>query len=156
MVRKKLAKNTCCHKKLTSSEAAVILRENGLSSTTVKRELLVLLSQADNPLNAHELCHLLDCNPSTVFRGLKQLREKELITELSFKENGLRYEYREKKLSEDQHFHHHHHIRCVSCHAVKKLTGCVGDQLKAEVKALGFINVEHIVEFSGICKECSA
>ncbi len=51
---------------------------------------------------------------------------------------------------------HHHHIRCKKCGVAKEVTSDKLEKLADDLAfKLGFTDIEHTIEISGICKECA-
>lgn len=92
-----------------------------------------------------------DCDVSTVFRAVVQFRDKGIIKEVKLGEDFSRFEF----VKEDSHHHHHHHVRCRNCGDIQTLDKCDIKIFEKAIHRLGFRNMEHNVEFSGICKKCS-
>ena len=52
---------------------------------------------------------------------------------------------------------HHHHLVCRSCGLTVELHGDVVESWARELAArTGFVQVEHTLEFSGLCERCAA
>lgn len=146
-------KDNCCHTKITENKAHELLVENGMSRTKIKTQILMLLSKKARPLSANELYELIGpstCNISSIFRTLSQFKEKGLINELNLGEDFYRYELS----SLDAKDHHHHHVRCRECGDIKHLDKCDLKGLEKFVTKLGFKEIEHYLEFTGICSKC--
>lgn len=142
----------CCDHKLTQDEAKALLADVGLSKTKTKITLLIELSKAHTPISISELHQRLKdkCNISTVFRAINQFKSKSLTREINFGEDFFRYEFINPTEKE-----HHHHIRCRNCGKISLIEKCDITIFEKMVAKLGFKEMDHTLEFSGICSPCS-
>jgi Fe2+ or Zn2+ uptake regulation protein len=54
------------------------------------------------------------------------------------------------------HQEHHEHIRCMRCHAVAPIPGCVVTEAQTTIAAsTGYLVSGHQVLFEGLCPLCS-
>jgi Fur family transcriptional regulator, ferric uptake regulator len=145
-------KKKSCHSTLSEELAKELLSENGLNRTKGKIQILQELSQSEIPLSVVEIHSLMDenCDVSTVFRTITQFKEKNLIQEVNLDEGFFRYEM----CSTDSH-HHHHHVRCRICGDIKLIEQCDLGPFEKSIAKLGFKDMEHRLEFTGICSKCS-
>lgn len=145
----------CCHHPLDEGSAKELLSHKGLNKTKVKIQILIKLSQSEKPLSVPEIHSLLkeNCDVSTVFRSVTQFKEKHLIHEVNLEEGFSRYELAHD--SEDNHHHHHHHVRCRKCGDIKNLEKCDLSAFEKAISKLGFKDMEHRLEFTGVCLRCS-
>lgn len=143
----------CCHTPLTEESAREILSENGINKTKVKIQILKALSRSSRPLSVPEIHSMLDeeCDLSTVFRTVTQFREKNLIREVNLDEGFIRFEMG----STEVHDHHHHHVRCRKCGDIKNIEKCDLAVFEKAIAKLGFSDMEHRLEFIGLCSKCS-
>lgn len=145
----------CCHSPLTETAARDILAENGLNRTKGKIKILQEISRSHKPLSVVEIHSRMkeSCDVSTIFRTLTQFKEKNLIQEVNLDEGFFRYEM--NHASENQHTpHHHHHVRCRNCGDIKNIEHCDLAPFEKAIAKLGFKDMEHRLEFSGICSKC--
>lgn len=145
--------NKCCHTPLSEDSAKEILSENGINKTKVKVQILKALSRSSHPLSVQELHGMLDeaCDLSTVFRTITQFKEKNLIREVNLDEGFIRFEMG----STEVHAHHHHHVRCRKCGDIKNIEKCDLAAFEKAIAKLGFSQMEHRLEFTGLCAKCS-
>ncbi len=143
----------CCGSRLTEDKARELLTQNGLSKTRPKIQILMELSRAKKPLSVHEIHGRMDssCDVSTIFRSMTQFKEKNLIQEVNLDEGFVRYELIH---ATDSH-HHHHHVRCRLCGDIQNLEKCDLTAFEKAIAKLGFREMEHRLEFTGICSRCS-
>ena len=146
--------NKCCGAKLSKTTANELLSQHGMNRTKVKTKLLLELSRAEAPMSVAELHSALSetCDISTVFRTIAQFKEKEIISETNLGEGFFRYQL----ISPDQnHNHHHHHVRCRNCGNIKLLAQCDLTVFEKMITQLGFKQMQHHLEFTGICADCT-
>lgn len=148
-------KNNCCDSHLSEEVVQDLLSDNGISRTKIKTSILLLLSKSKKPLSANEVYKKIgpnSCDISSVWRSLKQFHEKGIIREINLGEDFFRYELIN---TQDDREHHHHHVRCRSCGDIRQLENCDLSLFEKMVSRLGFRNLEHFLEFTGICSKCS-
>ncbi len=144
----------CCHSPLSEEAVRDILTENGINRTKGKVQILQEISRSPKPLSVPELHALLDesCDVSTIFRTITQFKEKHLIHEVNLDEGFFRYEMAS---GEEDHLHHHHHVRCRICGDIKNIEKCDLGPFEKAIAKLGFKDMEHRLEFTGVCSKCS-
>ena len=144
--------NKCCQTSLNEQNIKKILSENGLNKTKVKIEILLIISRSNKPISVPEIHQELTdkCDLSTVFRSISQFKEKKIISEVNLDEGFLRYELFSMKKN-----HHHHHILCRKCGDIRNLEECDLDVFEKALSKLGFTQMEHRLEFTGLCSKCS-
>lgn len=144
----------CCHSPLSEEAVRDILTENGINRTKGKVQILQEISRSPKPLSVPELHALLDesCDVSTIFRTITQFKEKHLIHEVNLDEGFFRYEM---SSGEKDHHHHHHHVRCRVCGDIKNIEKCDLGPFEKAISKLGFKDMEHRLEFTGVCSKCS-
>lgn len=147
-------KKKCCDNHMDDNKARELLSSNGLNRTKTKVEILVELSKSQTPLSVSEIHQQLggDCDISTVFRTVGQFKEKGLIKELNLGEDFFRYEVTS---SDPHHHHHHHHVRCRSCGDIKLIEKCDISIFEKMISKLGYQQMEHYLEFTGLCSKCA-
>jgi len=129
--------------------------------TKGKKAVLSVLFDADIPLTAHEIfsrvCDDENCCGSddkhehidlaTIYRNLEQFEKLRLITKTEHSNGGWRYALAEK--------HHSHTISCVQCGKEIPMGACLlADVEKIIAERTGFVNIHHIVNFTGSCPNC--
>jgi Fur family ferric uptake transcriptional regulator len=145
----------CIHGPLSEEEIKDILTKNGLNRTKGKVQILQKISHSEKPLSVTEIHSLMheNCDVSTIFRTITQFKEKNLIQEVNLEEGFFRYEMNYP--NDDHDHHHHHHIRCRICGDIKNIERCDLAAFEKSIAKLGFKDMEHRLEFSGICSRCS-
>lgn len=143
----------CCHSPLKEEKVKELLIEAGLNRTKGKIRILQEISKSHRPLSILELHEKMDgsCDVSTIFRTIAQFKEKHLVQEVNLHEGFFRYEMS----SHNPDHHHHHHVRCRICGDIKNIEKCDLSMFEKAIEKLGFKNMEHKLEFSGVCAKCS-
>lgn len=143
-----------CGSPLSEEEVKEILTKNGINRTKVKVLVLQEISKSERPLSVQEIYQNLQetCDVSTIFRTVSQFKEKHLIQEVNLDEGFFRYEMSE---SGHDHHHHHHHVRCRECGEIKLIEECDMKPFEAAIAKLGFTEMEHRLEFTGLCSKCA-
>ncbi len=146
-------KKKCCDHAIDTEKAKELLASNGLNRTKIKVGTLVELSKSHTPLSVTELHqHLGGGDISTIFRTIGQFKEKGLVRELNLGEDFFRYEITSQ---DKEHSHHHHHVRCRSCGEIKLIEKCDISIFEKFISKLGYKEMEHYLEFTGVCSKCS-
>jgi len=145
--------NKCCSTHLSDDDAKEILSQNGLNKTKGKVKILQVISKSERPLSVPEIHALIQesCDVSTIFRTITQFKEKHLVSEVNLEEGFFRYEI---SSLDDNHDHHHHHVRCRICGDIKNIEKCDLGAFEKAIKKMGFKQMEHRLEFTGICSNC--
>lgn len=129
-----------------------ILKEKGLKITKNRVELLEVMSESTSPLSAEDILTKLpknSCDRATLFRTLKQFTEHNLLEQLDFSEGFSRYGMH----CED---HHHHHVICTECKKIEAVPFCVPKEFELSLKRRGYANIQHKMEFFGLCASCQS
>jgi Fur family transcriptional regulator, ferric uptake regulator len=143
--------HTCGESLDRLQEALEILRHNSLRITQPRKAILEVLFQQDAPAPIEEIHRGLEpglCDLATVYRCLAAFEKLDLVRRCHFHDGTSLYEI---NLGPD----HHHHIVCTSCHKVEALDFCVVEGLERLVRDRGYTHVSHMLEFFGVCSECS-
>jgi Fur family ferric uptake transcriptional regulator len=148
----------CCHSPLNEKSAKEMLGNSGLNRTKTKVRLLLELSRSDRPLSVYDLHDKLkqSCDVSTIFRTIAQFKEKLIVQEVNLDEGFFRYEMAaDPSDDEKQNDHHHHHIRCRKCGDIRQIEKCDLSAFEKAIAKLGFKDMEHRLEFTGLCSQCA-
>jgi Fur family ferric uptake transcriptional regulator len=142
--------------KTTSASSKTFLtsriRDAGLKLTPARLQILELLEKDHCLLTIDEISkRLKKTDWATVYRTMMSFEDKKLVISSKLGDGTIRYEY---CAPDDEHDHHHHHVMCKSCHSIKPLDHCGIEAIEKMIKKMGFSNITHHLEFSGICKEC--
>ena len=125
------------------------LREAGLKSTPGRRAVLQTLAKAVSPLSPEQIHAKVGsevCDRATVYRILESLGEAGLVQRVILNGKTL-------YLPEESN-HHHHHIVCRQCHSTVCLDECLISPLEKTAKKLGFRDIRHTLQLTGLCPKC--
>ena len=138
--------------------ARVALVNSKYKTTRTRTLILRTIFKIEGPFSAEDILATITQNPksrnidmATIYRNLPIFEEIGLICRGEFSDRKALY-----VLAQTIQKHHQHKVVCRSCHRVTTVDVC---GLKAQEKILtklGFRNVSHRLEFSGICKSCFA
>lgn len=147
----------CCHSPLNEDSAKEMLGKSGLNRTKIKVKVLLELSRSDRPLSVYDLHDKLkqSCDVSTIFRTISQFKEKSIIQEVNLDEGFIRYEMVGAPLEDKKLNHHHHHVRCRKCGDIRQIEKCDLSAFEKAIAKLGFKEMEHRLEFTGLCSKCA-
>lgn len=126
------------------------LKNAGLSVTKPRLAILSYLNNNHGPFCAEEIhqnIEGLQCDLVTVYRCLSSFEINKLVKKCYFGDDLVRYEINDPEK-------HHHHLICKSCKKVEKVTFCFLKEVDKLFSEKGYTNLEHILEFFGICPNC--
>lgn len=132
-------------------EALAVLRRSNLRITRPRKAILEALLKRGQPATIDDIYRDLEpglCDLATVYRCLAAFEKLKLVRRCYFQDGTSLYE---SDLGPD----HHHHIVCTACQKVEALDFCVVEGLERLVRDRGYSNVSHMLEFFGVCSECS-
>ncbi len=130
-----------------------IIRDLGLKVTDQRLLILKCLLEGRDHVTAQELFENASAIDSsvgfaTVYRFLRDLSAKNLVTEVRMGGMPARYEWISKKA-------HHDHLTCSSCGAICEFESEAIEALQEQiVKSFGYIMTGHLLELYGICPKC--
>ena len=125
------------------------LRQAGLKSTPGRRAVLDILANSTSPLSPEQIHTKVGsevCDRATIYRILESLGEAGLVQRVIL---GGKTLYLPEESS-----HHHHHIVCRKCRATVCLDQCLISPLEKTAKRLGFRDVRHSLQLTGLCAKC--
>jgi Fur family transcriptional regulator, zinc uptake regulator len=136
--------------------AEVACAQNGTQLTTLRREVLELILQADTPVTAYQLLDQLkpirkSAVPPTIYRSLEFLLENKLIHKIE------RLNAFVPCAETDHHHADAQFLICKNCGAVIEIEdrGVSQALAKAAVKH-GFTPSRAVIEVDGVCAACAA
>lgn len=132
-------------------EALRVLRQHHLRITRPRKAILEILIEKGRPATIEEIHQKLEpglCDLATVYRCLAAFEKLALVRRCHFHDGTSLYEI-------DMGPDHHHHIVCTACKKVESLDFCVVEGLERLVRDRGYQNVSHMLEFFGVCGDCS-
>lgn len=140
-------------KKELQTELKVIelLKKANLSITTPRKNILAFLLKEHGPFTVEDIIRRLpknSCDQATVYRCLNQFVESGLVATTFLEKDIARFEFNDPE-------HHHHHIICKICKKIESLHDCLIDKIEQGLKKKGYQDIEHRLEFFGICAQCT-
>lgn len=139
---------------LKNQDPASLLKKAGLRSTRSRVALLRFFAsdtRHQGPFTVeqvHQAIKKTGTDLVTVYRGLETFEKHRLIKKCHFGDGFARYEANDDS-------HHHHHVVCTRCRSTRALSECdLLEQLEKRIKALGYEQVSHSLEFFGVCQGC--
>lgn len=132
-------------------QALDVLREAKHRITRPRKSILKALIHRKGPAPIEEIHRQMDpglCDLATVYRCLAAFERLGLVRRCYFNDGTSLFEI---NLGHE----HHHHIICTSCQKVELLDFCVVEGLERLVRDRGYTRVSHMLEFFGICSDCS-
>lgn len=127
-----------------------LLKDKGLSITAPRKMILGLLLKDHGPFSAEEIFKKLpknSCDQATVYRCLNQFVETQLVCTTYLEKDIVHFELNDPK-------HHHHHIICKICKKIDSLNECILDKIEMALIKKGYKDIQHRLEFFGICESC--
>jgi Fur family ferric uptake transcriptional regulator len=138
--------------------ASEILMAIELPKTKARTDLLQYLIDISRPITIQDLKKSFpQYNESTLYRNLDKFITNKIVKKLNINSEYSHFEFQGLTLNKNnEHSHHHHHIVCTVCKSIQCLDICgLENLILPKLKKLGFSQVNHRLEFSGVCKECS-
>ena len=130
------------------------LQEEGYRLTKARLWLVNFFTNSDHPISiANLLLQMEDSglivNKTTAYRELAFLTERGLIQPSMMSDGLIVYESR---------MGHHHHLVCRECQRIVHVDlGALEQELLASeswLSSKGYKQIEHSLEFSGVCQNC--
>ena len=120
--------------------------------TKQKDIIEAIFDVSERPLNAQEVLELAQADMpelgiATVYRNLKRLVTRDVITPVEMAGEPTRYERAD--------LHHHHHFRCEDCTRVFDVPDTIGCHSHVEQAPVGFVVKHHEITLHGLCPECA-
>ena len=124
-------------------------------NTIVSKNVLLALKKSNHPLSAENIINQLaeknlHPNKSTIYRILKKLTEKKLITNITIKNGITFYEFTSSN---------HNHFICDDCELIFCLNETSGSSNKINLASMlpnqNFKVTSHYLNIYGICEKCS-
>jgi Fur family ferric uptake transcriptional regulator len=129
-------------------------REVGLRRTHALQTILRLLVTTQKPLTTSEIVESEEmaesCDLATVYRLLTRLKAKGIVRRLGLHERSAHFALRVPNSHDD-------YLICTECGTIEQLEmECPVEPLEAEVaRQSGFRNLDHELEFFGVCPDCA-
>ena len=129
-------------------------RSHGMRRTPALFSVLQLLLKSERPLTANEIVESTSVedrvDPATIYRMLVRLEEHAVVRRLGFHGRAAYYTIRHAHCHDD-------YIVCTQCGAIEELDiECPVEALESEIELRsGFRNLDHELEFFGVCPACA-
>lgn len=129
------------------------LKDSGLKNTKHRNSILSVFEKSPQPLTADQIyTELINQNTainlSTIYRILKTLTEKEIITKTTIDGDN-------KALFELNSNEHRHHLVCIECKEITMVDECPFEEYEKRLKEkMGFTILGHKLEIYGVCNRC--
>jgi len=141
-----------------SHDPADLLKSVGLKITDQRRRILSFLLENHGPFTVEEMASGMKDSGfdlATIYRNMTAFEESKLVQKVHFGDGTIRWEIDHHACDEDHgHSGHHHHLLCTVCKKIVPLDICLSGDTLALVNKLGYANLTHNLEFSGICPAC--
>jgi len=139
------------------------IRGYGYRLTEGRKAIIDILSRTEGHLSAEDI--YMKVHPeypaiglTTVYRTLDILASHGLVFKFDFGDGRARYELAEGPKG----VNHHHHLICTECNRVVDYTDFIDEELdllhqteKGLSKKYDFKITNHLIQFYGLCAECS-
>lgn len=132
------------------------LRAAGHKLTKPRQALLKAIASFSAPFSTEEafrstgkLLRGTKIDLVTVYRSLATFEELGLLSRVEFGDGVVRYELK------GPGGHHHHHFVCQTCGKVEPLNHCELKTQENHLKAAGYAQLSHRLEFFGLCPACA-
>jgi|SRR5665213_1331715 len=134
-----------------------LLRAKKLRVTPIRQAILHVLAQSSQPLSVEDICSAVkkrnrndSFDLATLYRNMKSFEETELVLAIDLGMGRVYYEFQ----GEDRSYHHHH-IVCEKCGQIEHLEVCGLEAHAKMLETMGYKNIRHKLEFTGLCKACN-
>ena len=112
--------------------------------------ILTMLIKEHGPFSVEDIYNKLPknfCDQATVYRCLNQFTEVQLVNTAHIEKEMVHFEFNDPN-------HHHHHIICKICKTIETFQDCVIDKIEHNLLKKGYKDLQHRLEFFGICGSC--
>jgi Fur family ferric uptake transcriptional regulator len=135
----------------------------GYRITVGRDAVLTAIAASDKHLSAEDIYIALHpqfpaIGLTTIYRTLDILVNLGLVYKFDFGDGRARYELAEGPKGP----HHHHHLICTKCNRIINYTDFIDEEMellkqteKGLSKKYDFTITNHLIQFFGLCKECS-
>lgn len=148
---KKRASAPHSHSRVSLDGALEKLTASSYRVTRPRRDLLEAALGFNAPFSARDLeKKLRGFDPVTIYRTLPVFVELGILEKCDFSDEMTHYEV---KMGHESH--HHHHVVCTSCRKVEPLAACLIEGQEQLLRRLGYRDLKHRLEFSGLCPSCA-
>jgi Fur family ferric uptake transcriptional regulator len=125
--------------------------------TRARLVILETIFAAKGPFSANDLHAMMNRRSSkrsvdvvTIYRNLTIFEQLKILNRCDFSQDEAKYE-----IAHGAHGHHHHHIVCRNCEKVVPLEFCILEGQEQVLKKLGYSDLSHRLEYTGVCSDCA-
>ena len=136
-------------------DAAVLMKQAAQRYTSVRRDIVEVMSKSTTPLTIGDLLAKLPTVPqSSLYRNLAVLEQAGVAVRVKTSGDTGRYELSERLAG------HHHHLVCSRCGSMKDIVvpssveKRLDESLQALAKSEGYVMQHHRLDVVGVCKKC--
>lgn len=118
-----------------------------------------LLHNKDKLLSSDEIYHkiksdaTLSCDQVSVYRALATFEKLKLVKKSCFHGDAARYALSAAESNESSH--HEHFFKCIQCSVIEPFEGCFVSKKEKELETIGYRQLNHHLEITGICPGCA-
>ncbi|MBY0515953.1 MAG: transcriptional repressor [Bacteriovoracaceae bacterium] len=136
-----------------------LLKNAKLKITEQRRKILEFLLSNHGPFTVEEMAQKLKSQGfdlATIYRSMGTFEEAGLVEKRLFGDSVIRWEMAAHTGGSCAHDHHghHHHLMCTECKKIIQIDVCLPPSTQQELSRLGYADLKHHLEFSGICPQC--
>ncbi len=147
-------------------QALITVKDSAFKLTRARQAILEAIFQVKGPFSANLLDGRIQARTPargkesekknsadvvTIYRNLSIFEDLKIISRCDFSDGEVMYE-----VMHGDHAHHHHHIVCKLCKKVEPLEFCIVEGQEQILAKLGYKELSHRLEFSGVCPDCSS
>lgn len=125
-----------------------------MRNTRARQNLIKIFNNSRRPLSVRDIIAALkkaglSPNKTTVYRQIEKLTELRFIKKLRINDGGFSYELNNAR-------DHHHHIICNNCEKIQDVifAADLARQERTIARKTNFSEINHNLEFYGICSDC--
>lgn len=96
----------------------------------------------------------MSCDQASVYRTLALFEKLGIVQRNDFCKAASRYKINDS--FEKEEGGHKHFFKCVSCFTIEPFGHCFVSEREKELEALGYRNLGHHFEITGLCPDCAA
>ncbi|HOW65469.1 MAG TPA: transcriptional repressor [Candidatus Paceibacterota bacterium] len=143
-----------CHHRSPPSQWQELIRRQAGRVTRTRQLLLEALLRLRCPSTPKQIAEAVGrrtCDLATVYRCMTLFEQMGLVHRVDFGDGLARFEIAD----DDPSGHHHHHLLCRQCDRIVKLDDCILGEVESSLAShYGFVEIQHRLEFFGICPDC--
>lgn len=141
---------------MDKEKALELLSKSPYRMTRTRKAIVAAIFKLKGPFSVNDIVEALtrkakrpSVDAVTVYRNLPLLEEIGIVCRSDFADDMARF-----VVSDSEPGRHHHHIVCRRCRKIEALDFCVLDGQEQILNKMGFSEVKHRLEFTGICGPC--